>query len=87
MLFLPKWLEKGHFFLKLWLEFQLKLSGHPANRNFIVATATLLAVIFSFHVSALSCFVMYETFDMLQQQETLYFRYTNFGSHVQFKNN
>ena len=27
--FLPKSLEKGHFFLKFWLEFQPLLSGYP----------------------------------------------------------
>ena len=31
-IFLPKWLEKCNFFLKLWLEFQLYLSGHPASK-------------------------------------------------------
>ena len=29
VLFLTKRLEKDHFFLKLGLEFQLQLSGHP----------------------------------------------------------
>ena len=29
MLFLTTRLEKDHFFLKLGLEFQLQLSGHP----------------------------------------------------------
>ena len=31
MLFLTKRLEKDNFFLKLGLEFQLQLSGHPVN--------------------------------------------------------
>jgi len=55
------------------------------NRNFVVATATLVTVTFCFHNSALSCFILKETFNILQQQETLYCRYTNFGSHVRFQ--
>ena len=27
--FLPKRLEKDNFFLKIWLEFQIQISGHP----------------------------------------------------------
>ena len=49
-------------------------------RDFVVATATLLL-----HNSALSCFILNQTFDMLQQQETLYFWYINFGPHVAFQ--
>ena len=51
------------------------------NRNFIVATATLVPVTFCFHNSVLLCFILNDsaflcfilndTFDMFQQQETL----------------
>ena len=40
--------------------------------------------IFAF-ITPLSCFILNEPFDMLQQQETLYVGYTNPGSHVQFQ--
>ena len=49
------------------------VQSYMPNRNFIVATATLVTVTFRFHNSSLSCFVLNETFDMLQEQETLYF--------------
>ena len=42
------------------------------NRNYFIATATLVTITFSSHNSALSCFALNETFGMLQQQETLY---------------
>ena len=54
-------------------------------RNFVVATATLVTVIFCFHSCVLSCFTLNETFDMLQQQETLYFEYANLGLHIEFQ--
>ena len=34
--------------------------------------------------SVLSCSILNETFNMLQQQDTPYFAYTNLGSHMQF---
>ena len=61
------------------------VQSYMPNRNFVVATATLVAVTFCFHNSSLSCFVLNETFDMLQEQETLYFIYRNLRSHVQFQ--
>ena len=61
------------------------MQSHMPNKNFAVATATLVTVTFCCHNSALSCFILNETFDMLQQQETLYFGCTNLGSHVQFQ--
>ena len=56
-----------------------------AHKNFVVATATLVTVTVCFHNSALPCFILNETFEMVQQQETLYFGSTNLGSHVQFQ--
>ena len=38
-----------------------------------------------FHNSTSSCFILNETSNMLQQQETLCFEYTNLRSHVQFQ--
>ena len=58
---------------------------HMPNRDFIVATVPLVTVSFNLHVSVLSCFILNETYDMLQQQETLYLRYINSGSHVSFQ--
>ena len=55
------------------------------HRNFVVATATLVTVSFCFHNSASSCFILNETIDVLQQQETLCFGCTNLGSHVHFQ--
>ena len=48
----------------------------PCNRACLII-ATLVTVIFSFHNSALSCSILNETFDMLQQQETLHVGYAN----------
>ena len=56
---------------------------HMPERSFVVAPAMLVTATFCFHDSALSCSILNETFGMLQQQETLYFRYTNLGLHVQ----
>ena len=53
---------------------------HTPKKNFIVATATLVNAIFCLHNSALSCFFLNETFDMLKRQEILYFGYANPGS-------
>ena len=61
------------------------VQSHTPNRDFVVATATIMTVTLCCHNSALSCFIINETFDMLQQQETLYFGYTNFGSYVSFQ--
>ena len=55
------------------------------NRNFVVATAALVAVTFCCHSSLLFCFVLNNTSDIFQQKETLYFGYTNLGSSVQFQ--
>ena len=48
------------------------VQSHMPNRKFVVATAKLETVPFCFHNSALSCFILNETLDMLQQQETLF---------------
>ena len=69
------------------------VQSHVPSRNFAVATARLVTVTVCFHNSALSCFIVNGTLDMLQQQEALYFeyqevlniRYANLGSHVQFQ--
>ena len=53
------------------------------NRDFVVATGTLVTVTFCFQNATLSCFILNETLDMLQQQETLNFGYTNRGLHMQ----
>ena len=58
---------------------------HMPHRNFAVATVMLVTVTYCSHNSALSCFILTETYDMLQQQEDLYFGHTNLGSHVQFQ--
>ena len=58
---------------------------HLLNRDYVTATAALVAVKFCFHNSVQSCFILNEIFDMLQQQETLYFWYTNLGLHVLFQ--
>ena len=44
------------------------VQSHMPNRNFVVATATLVTVSFYFHSSHSSCFTLNETFGMLQQQ-------------------
>jgi len=61
------------------------MQSHIRSRNFVVATAPLVTVTFCFHNSALSCFILNETFGILQQQQTLYFGYANLGSHVPFQ--
>ena len=58
---------------------------HMRNRNFVVATATLVTVTFCPYISALSYFFLNETFDMLQQQEALSFEYRNIESHLKFR--
>ena len=60
------------------------VQSHMPNRSFVVTTATQVTVPFCCHNSVLSCFILHETFYMLQQQDTLYFGYTNLGSHTQF---
>ena len=59
--------------------------SHMQNRNYVVATATQVTVTFCLHNSALSCFILYELLDMLQQQETPFCGYTNLGSHMQIQ--
>ena len=63
----------------------LTVQLHMPNRNFVTMAATLVTVAFWFHNSALFCSILYETFDMLQKQETLHFRYKNLGLQVQFQ--
>ena len=63
----------------------LTVLSHMPNRNFIVITATLVIITFCFHNSALSCFVLNEAFNILQQLQTLHFGYTNYGSQVPFQ--
>ena len=63
----------------------LTVQLHMPNRNFVVATNTQVTVTFCFHNSALSCFILYEIFDILQQQETLFCGCTNLRPHVQIK--
>ena len=50
-----------------------------------VATTILVTVTFCFRNSALSCFILIDTFDMLHQQEVLYCRYTNLELLMQFQ--
>ena len=47
------------------------VQSNMPNRSFIVENATLVTATFCFHNSALSGFILNETFDKLQQQETL----------------
>ena len=61
------------------------VQSHMPNRNLVVAITTLVTVTLCFHNSALSCFILNATFGMLQQQDTLYFGYTNLGFRVQFQ--
>ena len=61
------------------------VQSHMPFRNVVVATATLETVTFCLCNSALYCFILNETFEMLQQQENLYLGYTNLGSHVKFQ--
>ena len=49
------------------------VQSHMPNRNFVVTTATLVTVTFCFHNSALSCFVLNQRFDMLQQHYYYYY--------------
>ena len=58
--------------------------SHMPNRNFVVATVTLLTITFRFHNSVLPCSILIEISDMLQQQEAQYFVDINLGVHVQF---
>ena len=60
------------------------VQSHVPNRNFIVAATTLMTVTLCFHISAVSCFVLNETFDMLQEQEAMFLGYTTLGAYVQF---
>ena len=50
----------------------ITVQSHITNRNFFIATATLVTVALCFHNSALSCFILNLTFGILQQQETQY---------------
>ena len=61
------------------------VQSHKPNKKFFVAIVALVTVTFYFHYSALSCFLLNETFYMLQQQVTLYFRFINLVSHVKFQ--
>ena len=61
------------------------MQSHMQSRSFVVTTAKLVTVTFCFHNSALSFFIQNERFDILQQQKTLHFGYTNLGLHVQFQ--
>ena len=61
------------------------VKSHMPNGNF-VATATLVTATFCCHNSTLSCVIQNETFHMPQQQETLYFGYTNLGSYSRVPN-
>ena len=58
---------------------------HMPNMNFVVIAATLVTVTLCFHSSTVSCFALSETFTLLQQQETLYFGYSNLGLDLQFQ--
>ena len=60
------------------------------NRTYQIGTSLLqlqhlVTATFCFHNSTLSCFILNEIFNMPQQQETLYFRYTDLGLHMQFQ--
>ena len=48
------------------------MQSHIPDRDFIVATATLVNVTICFHNSAVYCSILNETYDMLQQQETIF---------------
>ena len=61
------------------------VQSHISNRNFAVATAVLLTINFFLRNCFLTCLVLYGTFDMLQQQDTLYYGYTKLGSHTQLQ--
>ena len=60
---------------------------HMPNRNSVVANATLVTVTFCFHISALPCSFLNETFERSEwfSNRKLYFGCTNLGSHVQFQ--
>ena len=77
---------------------QIRAKNHPCqhhyqacNRTCQIGTSlsqlqTPVTVIFCFHDSAaLSCFILNETVDMLQQQKAQYFGHKNLGSHVQLQ--
>ena len=59
------------------------MQSHMPNNNFVVATATLFAVGVCFHNSALFCFTLKAAYNVLLQQELLYFGHTNLGSQMQ----
>ena len=61
------------------------MQSHMPNGDHIVVIATLVTATFCFLNSALSCFILNEAFKMLQQQETLYFRYADLGLYVPFQ--
>ena len=63
----------------------LTVQSFMPNRNYVVPTATQVTITFCFHNSALSCFILNEIFDMLQQLETLFCEYTSLRSHVQIQ--
>ena len=63
----------------------LTAQSHMPKRSFVVATATLATANSCFQNSALSCCVLNETFETLQQKEALHYGYTNLGSHMQFQ--
>ena len=58
---------------------------HLPNKNFVVATVILVTVTFCFYTSDLSCFILNETFELVQHQETLHFENTNLESQMQFQ--
>ena len=47
------------------------VQSHMPNGNFVVTAAILVTVSFSFHNSALSCFILNETIDMPKRQKNL----------------
>ena len=61
------------------------VQSHVPQRDFAVATATLVTVNFCFHNSGLFCFILNDAFDMPLQQETLYFGYANLASNGRSK--
>ena len=52
------------------------MQSHMQNGDFVVANAALVTINIYFHNAALFRFALNETFDIHQQQETLYFGYT-----------
>ena len=59
--------------------------SHVPYTNLVVATVTLIPITFCFPDSALSCFILNDIFNTLQQQETLHFGYKNPRLHVQLQ--